>query len=88
MVFSQLRPVLRTSLHQIRLSSKQAAARQTRYASTHALVLLEHANGAVESASLSALAAASQLGSGDNKVTGIVVGSKEEVDKVLPIVKK
>jgi hypothetical protein len=42
----------------------------------------------VEPASLSALAAASQLGSGGNKVTGIVIGSKEEVDKVLPSVKK
>jgi electron transfer flavoprotein alpha subunit len=86
--FSHLRQIIRPPLQQVRLSSRQAAARQARYASTHALVFLEHSNGAVEPASLSALAAASQLGSGENKVTGIIVGSKEEVDKILPRVKK
>lgn len=86
--FSHIRPVIRAPLRQIRLQSRQTATRQTRFASTHALVFLEHSNGVVEPASLSALAAATQLGSEGNKVTGIVIGSKEEVDKILPTVKK
>lgn len=81
---TKLRPLLSTS-HQTRNLISSSVRR--RLASTHALVFLEHSNGAVESASLSALTAATQLGEG-NKVTGIIVGSKEEVDKVLPNVQK
>ncbi|KIM78876.1 hypothetical protein PILCRDRAFT_74929 [Piloderma croceum F 1598] len=44
--------------------------------SPHALIFLEHRAGAIESASLSALTAAEQLG---GQVTGLVVGSPEEV---------
>lgn len=56
-----------------------------RYASTHSLVLLEHEGGVVAPASLSALAAATQIG---KNVTGIVVGGPEEVKTVLPIAKR
>lgn len=54
-------------------------------ASSHALVLLEHRDGAVDSGSLSALTAAQQLG---GEVTGLVVGSSEQVQAVLPKAKK
>jgi hypothetical protein len=83
--FLRLRPSLCASTRQARLSTLQNARRD---ASTHALVFLEHSNGVVEPASLSALAAASQLGSSGGKITGVVVGNKEEVDKILPTVKK
>lgn len=46
----------------------------------HALVFLEHRQGDLDSASLSALTAASQLG---GQVTGLVVGSPEEVPSVV-----
>ncbi|PVG02922.1 putative electron transfer flavo protein alpha chain precursor [Serendipita vermifera] len=81
----RLRPSVCASTRQARLYALQNARRD---ASTHALVFLEHSNGVVEPASLSALAAASQLGSSDGKITGVVVGNKEEVEKVLPTVKK
>jgi electron transfer flavoprotein alpha subunit len=48
--------------------------------SPHALVFLEHAHGVVDSASLSALTAASQLG---GQVTGLVVGSSDQIGQVL-----
>ncbi|KAI0051854.1 electron transfer flavoprotein alpha subunit [Auriscalpium vulgare] len=54
-------------------------------ASPHALVLLEHRNGALESGSLSALTAAQELG---GEVTGIVIGGPEQVDAVLEKAKK
>ena len=68
-----LRPVLR------------AGRGYVRYASTHSLVLLEHEGGVVAPASLSALAAATQIG---KNVTGIVVGGTEEVQTVLPAAKR
>lgn len=46
----------------------------------HALVLLEHRGGVIESGSLSALTAAHKLG---GQVTGLVVGTLEEVQTVL-----
>ncbi|KAI0341897.1 electron transfer flavoprotein, alpha subunit [Trametopsis cervina] len=51
----------------------------------HALVYLEHQGGAIDSASLSALTAAEQLG---GQVTGLLVGSAEEVKEVLPKAQK
>lgn len=56
-----------------------------RYASTHSLVLLEHEGGVVAPASLSALAAATQIG---KNITGIVVGGPEEVKTILPAAKR
>lgn len=53
--------------------------------SPHALVFLEHRQGDLDSASLSALTAASQLG---GQVTGLVVGSPEEVPSVVEKAKK
>ncbi|KAI0320926.1 DHS-like NAD/FAD-binding domain-containing protein [Amylostereum chailletii] len=52
--------------------------------SPHALVLLEHRNGSVESGSLVALTAAQQLG---GKVTGLVIGGPDQVPAVLEKVK-
>jgi electron transfer flavoprotein alpha subunit len=49
------------------------------------LVYLEHVNGNLESGSLSALTAASQLG---GEVTGILVGGSSEVQSVLEKAKK
>ncbi|KAJ8579580.1 hypothetical protein M405DRAFT_835684 [Rhizopogon salebrosus TDB-379] len=49
-------------------------------ASPHALVFLEHRQGNLDSASLSALTAASQLG---GEVTGLVVGNPEDVPYVV-----
>jgi hypothetical protein len=56
-----------------------------RYASTHSLVLLEHEGGVVAPASLSALAAATQVG---KNITGVVVGGPEEVKAILPAAKR
>jgi electron transfer flavoprotein alpha subunit len=53
--------------------------------SPHALILLEHSNGTIESGSLSALTAAQQLG---GNVTGIVVGGPDQIPTVLEKVKK
>lgn len=53
--------------------------------SPHALVLLEHKDGAIEPASLSALTAAQQLG---GAVTGLVIGSPDQVPTVLENAKK
>jgi electron transfer flavoprotein alpha subunit len=53
--------------------------------SPHALVLLEHKDGAIEPASLSALTAAQQLG---GAVTGLVVGSPDQVPPALERAKK
>ncbi|KAI0297120.1 DHS-like NAD/FAD-binding domain-containing protein [Russula brevipes] len=54
-------------------------------ASPHALVFLEHRNGAIEPASLSALTAAQQLG---GSVTGLIVGGPDQVPTVLERAKK
>ncbi|KAJ3891054.1 DHS-like NAD/FAD-binding domain-containing protein [Lentinula edodes] len=53
--------------------------------SPHALVFLEHRQGDIDSGSLSALTAASQLG---GKVAGLVVGNSEFVPAVVDKVKK
>lgn len=51
----------------------------------HALVFLEHNQGVLDSASLSALTAAQQLG---GKVTGLVIGSQEHVQDVIDKAKR
>ncbi|GJE94481.1 electron transfer flavoprotein alpha subunit [Phanerochaete sordida] len=54
-------------------------------AGPHALVFLEHRGGVIDSGSLSALTAAEKLG---GQVTGLIVGSQEEVQQVLPKAQK
>jgi len=51
----------------------------------HALVFLEHQDGVLDAGSLSALAAAQQLG---GQVTGLVVGGAEQLSVVVPKAKK
>ena len=51
----------------------------------HALVFLEHRSGTIDASSLSALTAAQKLG---GQVTGLVVGSPEDVKEVLPKAQK
>ena len=53
--------------------------------SPHALVFLEHRDGELDAASLSALTAASQLG---GKVTGLLAGAPDQVPGVLDKAKK
>ncbi|KAG8213923.1 hypothetical protein J3R82DRAFT_10668 [Butyriboletus roseoflavus] len=53
--------------------------------SPHALVFLEHRDGELDSASLSALTAASQLG---GKVTGLLACAPDQVPGVLDKAKK
>jgi electron transfer flavoprotein alpha subunit len=53
--------------------------------SPHALVLLEHRQGIVDSSSLSALTAAEQLG---GPVTGLVIGGPDDVQGVVDKAKK
>ena len=53
--------------------------------SPHALVFLEHRDGELDSASLSALTAASQLG---GKVTGLLAGTSDQVPSILDKAKK
>ena len=68
------------------LSSRRLVTRAYATAtSPHALVLLEHKDGIIESASLSALTAAQQLG---GPVTGLIVGSPDQVPAVLERAKK
>ncbi|KAG8882891.1 Electron transfer flavoprotein alpha-subunit [Tulasnella sp. 331] len=63
--------------------------RQTRLASTSggpsSLLLIEHQGGKIDAGTLSALTAASQMG---GEVTGLVVGTSEEVKVVLDSAKK
>ena len=69
-----------------RLSSRRLIARTYATAnSPRALVLLEHKDGAIDSASLSALTAAQQLG---GAVTGLVIGSPDQVPAVIERAKK
>lgn len=72
----RLRPVLAAGS----LSRRYATA-----ASPHALVLLEHRAGVIDSGSLSALTAAQQLG---GQITGLVVGAPDEVKGVVEKAKK
>lgn len=51
----------------------------------HALVFLEHRDGELDSASLSALTAASRLG---GKVTGLIAGAPDHVPGVLDKAKR
>jgi hypothetical protein len=53
--------------------------------SPHALVFLEHRSGTIDSGSLSALTAATQLG---GEVTGLIVGSSSEVEPLVEKAKK
>lgn len=53
--------------------------------SPHALVFLEHRDGELDSASLSALTAASQLG---GKVTGLLASAPDQVASILDKAKK
>ena len=57
----------------------------TSSSSPHALLFIEHQNGALEPSSLSALTAAQQLG---GSVTGLIVGSPEEVKGVVEKAKR
>ncbi len=72
----RLRPVLRCRP----LSRHYATA-----TGPHALVLLEHREGVIDSGSLSALAAAQQLG---GQVTGLVIGAPDQVKDVVEKAKK
>jgi electron transfer flavoprotein alpha subunit len=54
-------------------------------ANPHALVFLEHRSGIIDASSLSALTAAEKLG---GQVTGLVVGSSDEVQSILPKAQK
>jgi electron transfer flavoprotein alpha subunit len=54
-------------------------------ASPHALVFLEHNKGVLDSASLSALTAASQLG---GQVTGLIVGNSDQIGQVVEKAKR
>lgn len=51
----------------------------------HALVFIEQRGGVIDSGSLSALTAATQLG---GEVTGLIVGESGEVEKAVESVKK
>lgn len=66
----------------IRTAALSRALARTYAASSspHALVFLEHRDGELDSASLSALTAASRLG---GKVTGLLAGSPDQVPGVL-----
>ncbi|KAI0369709.1 electron transfer flavoprotein alpha subunit [Pilatotrama ljubarskyi] len=72
----RLRPIF--NAHQ--LSRRYATA-----AGPHALVLLEHRAGVIDSGSLSALTAAQQLG---GQVTGLIIGAPDEVKNVVDKAKK
>lgn len=73
----QARSVIR---RRVLLSRSYASA-----ASPHALVFLEHNNGVITSGSLSALTAATKLG---GQVTGLLVGSPEQVPNAVEKAKK
>ena len=70
-----------------RSSALLSAARRTyaTAASPHALVLIEHRNGAIESSSLAALTAAGELG---GEVTGLVIGGPDQVGGIVEKAKK
>lgn len=65
--------------------SKALARSYATSPSPHALVFLEHRDGELDSASLSALTAASRLG---GKVTGFLTGAPDQVPGVLDKAKK
>ncbi|KIJ68147.1 hypothetical protein HYDPIDRAFT_107809 [Hydnomerulius pinastri MD-312] len=65
--------------------SRALVRRYATASSPHALVFLEHQQGELDSGSLSALTAATQLG---GKVTGLIVGSPDQVSGVLEKAKK
>jgi electron transfer flavoprotein alpha subunit len=62
-----------------------ARAYATSGSSPHALVLLEHQEGKIDSGSLSALTAAQQLG---GQVTGLIVGGPGQVESAVGVAKK
>ncbi|KAF8554192.1 electron transfer flavoprotein, alpha subunit [Imleria badia] len=65
--------------------SKALARRYSTFPAPHALVFLEHRDGELDSASLSALTAASRLG---GKVTGLLAGAPDQVPGVVDKAKK
>ncbi|KAF9010480.1 electron transfer flavoprotein alpha subunit [Cyathus striatus] len=67
------------------LSSRALSRLYATATSPHALVFLEHRQGIIDSASLSAVTAAGQLG---GEVTALVVGSSDHVPTVLNTAKK
>ena len=75
-IMLRLRPILTSGT----LHRRYATA-----AGPHALVLLEHRAGVIEAGSLSALAAAQQLG---GQVTGLVVGAPDQVKGVVEKAKR
>ncbi|KAI6021427.1 DHS-like NAD/FAD-binding domain-containing protein [Pisolithus microcarpus] len=68
-----------------RSAARSYATATATAASPHALVFLEHCKGNLDSSSLSALTAASQLG---GRVSGLVVGTPEDLPAVLEQAKK
>ena len=72
----RLRPILRCT----HLSRRYATA-----SGPHALVLLEHREGVIDSGSLSALTAAQQLG---GQVTGLIIGAPDQTNGVVEKAKK
>lgn len=74
----------------VRTTTLQAVRNaQLRYASTaggpSSLLLIEHNAGKIDAGSLSALTAASQMG---GEVTGLIVGSPEEIKPIIEKAKK
>ena len=67
------------------LCSRALARSYATGASPHALVFLEHQNRVIESGSLSALTAAQRLG---GKVTGLILGSEDDVGEVVQKARK
>jgi len=66
------------------LSCRALSRSYTTAAPPHALVFIEHRNGAIDSGSLSALTAAEALG---GKVTGLVIGGPDHVPGVVDKIK-
>ncbi|TFL03942.1 DHS-like NAD/FAD-binding domain-containing protein [Pterulicium gracile] len=77
--------MLRTPTTALRTSHRALFRAYATASQPHALVLLEHRGGALESGSLSALTAAGQLG---GKVTGLIIGDKDQVTPLVEQAKK
>ena len=87
MLHSALTDTTTTAMLRLRPTLCRAAlSRQYATASgPHALVFLEHREGAIDSGSLSALTAAQQLG---GQVTGLVIGAPDQVAGVVEKAKR
>lgn len=77
-----LRPLRAQPLTHLRHSRRAFASASS---PVHSLLYVEHQSGEVEAGTLSALTAASQLG---GRVTGLVVGSPGDVERIVEKVKK